>query len=720
MQLKRKTNRAIFWCVCICLGLGGGIATAQTRDLTVDVLINSTNTTGYNTNPASPGEYQRYPERYFENLQIPYRVIDVSNTPPPDLTGVPLIIAAHRGLNLSSAWQQAILSAVQGGVGFVNLDSDPGIGTEAHMQAFFGCTSSAPGTAGTSITIPATYLPDGATPHYVTQLQLRWPIGNPASASGNMVYNFHQDDNGVIGTATSTVLLDAHGLPHPGGTVLATMGSDAFWTVTSFGSGKVVNIGTYDYLRADRFGFVMGLDDLFWRSLVWAARKPFVFRGYPRLFAIQQDDPADGFSGRVGDMFNTSLTGTGTTQTLINGTQITIGGPWKVDSNIQTQTSDFDSGSQARQTMINYVNGGFLKLTPHTVTGGADGDFFWSGSGVSTPLTDSQWLANFNAFLSFQQGNGPTGSFNGTSDLLAFGTYIIPHFWDFSNNIGDDMWGLGIRYISEIQQPNVYYNGPCKTPAQRLPGLHPFRVYEQPPTNCNPNEIWSVFWADNYTLGSRAGHTARTFFGFATQLQGMQYPSFDARWPQSANGISAATALENWEAYTWRFWSSMDPVQIYNHDGGSMANGTTQERQQHIKNVSSWVSSKGGQPVFMEDMGAYLHARVHSNLTGGSITPATITLNFSGSSSDMNGAPVTTESFVFFNNDNGTLVDVAGFTNGTTISFANSTPTTLALNLNSLTFAAVTGGANPPAQNVAVSNSGTGTLNWTASSNASW
>ncbi|HEY6348997.1 MAG TPA: family 16 glycoside hydrolase [Candidatus Angelobacter sp.] len=720
MHFNCRINQAIFWCVCICLGLVASTAAAQSRDLTVDVLINSTNTTGYNTNPASPGEYQRYPERYFENLQIPYRVIDVSTTPPPDLTGVPLIIAGHRGLNLSSAWQQAILSAVQGGVGFVNLDSDPGVGTDVHMQAFFGCASSAPGTAGTSITIPATYLPDGATPHYITQLQLRWPIGNPANATGNMVYNFHQDDNGVIGTATSTVLLDSHGLPHPGGTVLATIGNDAFWTVATFGSGHVVNIGTYDYLRADRFGFVMGLDDLFWRSLVWAARKPFVFRGYPRLFAIQQDDPADGFAGRVGDMFNPSLTGNGTTQTLLNGTQITLGGPWKVDSNIQTQTSDFDLGSQARQTMINYVNGGFLKLTPHTVTGGADGDFFWSGAGVSTPLTDSAWLANFNAFTLFQQGNGSTGSFNGTSDALSFGTYIIPHFWDFSNNIGDDMWSLGVRYISEIQQPNVYYSGPCKTPAQRMPGLHPFRVYEQPPTNCNPNEIYSFFWADNYTLGSRSGHPARTFFGFATQLQGMQYPSFDAKWPQSANGISAATALENWEAYTWRFWSSMDPVQIYNHDGGSMANATTQERQQHIRSVSSWVSSNGGQPVFMEDMGAYLHARVSSNLTGGSVTPTTITLNFSGSSTDMNGAAVTTESFVFFNNDNGVPVDVAGFTNGQTISLANSTPTTLALNLNSLSFAAVTGGANPSAQNVAVSNSGTGTLNWTAGSNAGW
>ncbi|HTC92428.1 MAG TPA: family 16 glycoside hydrolase [Terriglobales bacterium] len=694
-------------------------APAQTRDLTVDVLINSTNTTGYNTSLASPGEYQRYPERYLEYLQIPYRVIDVSNTAPPDLTTVPLVIAGHRGLNLSSAWQQAILSAVEAGVGFVNLDSDPAIGTNAHMQAIFGCTSSAPGTPGTGITIPATYLPDGATPHYITQLQLRWPIGNPNSATGNMVYNFHNNDNGVVGTATSTVLLNAQGQPHPGGTVLATIGSDAFWTVTTFGSGHAVNIGTYDYLKADRFGFVMGLDDIFWRSLVWAAKKPFVFRGYPRLFAIQQDDPADGYSTRVEDMFNPSLTGPGTVQTLPNGTKVTIGGPWRVTGNIQDAGADYNNGSQARQTIIDDINGGYLKIGPHTNTGGSGGDLYWTGENPS-PLNDNQWLSNYNALLSFQQGGGSTGSFNGTSDVLPFTSYMIPHFWDFSNNVGYDMWQLGVRYVSEIQQPGVYDSGPCKAPAQRLPGLHPFRVYEQPPSNCNPNEIWPIFWVDNYTIGSRAGLPAKTFFGFTTQLQGMNYPSFDAKWPNSAGGISPATALENWEAYTWRFWSSMGPVEIYNHDGGSMADSTTQERQQHIINVSSWVTGHGGRPVFMEDMGAYLHARVNSNITGGSVNASTITLNFSGSATDMNGNPVTTESAVFFNDDDGTQIDVPGFANGTSISFPNVTPPGLALNKNSLSFLAVPGGSNPPAQNVSITNSGAGTLSWTASSNATW
>src|SRR5690606_28046021 len=90
----------------------------------------------------------------------------------------------------------------------------------------------------------------------------------------------------------------------------------------TFGDGRAVHFGTLEYLRADRFGFLMGVDDLFWRSLVWAARKPFVVRGYPRLWAVQMDDTLEGWGFRVRDMYDTTLTG----EVAPDGT----GGPWRV------------------------------------------------------------------------------------------------------------------------------------------------------------------------------------------------------------------------------------------------------------------------------------------------------------------------------------------------------------------------------------------------------
>src|SRR3954462_2941270 len=43
-------------------------------------------------------------------------------------------------------------------------------------------------------------------------------------------------------------------------------------------------------------GPVNGLDDLVWRSLVWAARKPFVMRGMPNFVTMRVDDVSGPFN----------------------------------------------------------------------------------------------------------------------------------------------------------------------------------------------------------------------------------------------------------------------------------------------------------------------------------------------------------------------------------------------------------------------------------------
>ena len=67
------------------------MALAQPRELTVAVLVNPANAAGF-------AEYQRYPERYLEHLQIPYETIDVATVGPPATLGDrQLIVAGHRG-----------------------------------------------------------------------------------------------------------------------------------------------------------------------------------------------------------------------------------------------------------------------------------------------------------------------------------------------------------------------------------------------------------------------------------------------------------------------------------------------------------------------------------------------------------------------------------------------------------------------------------------------
>ncbi|MGB9746413.1 MAG: hypothetical protein ACPLXM_05745 [Bacteroidales bacterium] len=55
---------------------------------------------------------------------------------------------------------------------------------------------------------------------------------------------------------------------------------------------KEVIFASTDWMSTNFVGPLMGLDDILWRSIVWAARKPFVMRGLPPLVPMRVDDVA--------------------------------------------------------------------------------------------------------------------------------------------------------------------------------------------------------------------------------------------------------------------------------------------------------------------------------------------------------------------------------------------------------------------------------------------
>ena len=662
-------NKLWLWLILLLTALSPAATFAQ-QNLTAVVLVDSTNTAGYNTSPSTPGEYQRYAERYLENLQIPYQVFDVSSAPPPsDISSRQLVIAAHSGLNLPASWQNAIVSAVNGGTGFVNLDSASNIGTEFHIQTVFGATGSAKGTAATSITIPATFLPGGSTPHYITALQQNFP-----GTSGNMVYNFHDDGNGVTNTATCTVMTGATG------TVLAMLGNDPLVVSKTYGAGRAVSFGTLDYLNGDRFGFLMGIDDLFWRSLVWAARKPFVVRGYPRLWAVQQDDTQPQWGFRVGDMYNPTFTGNVNT----DGT----GGPWKVTGYLFY--SNLVPGGNERASVIHDINAGKLEVIPHTYDNTNYGTTYWNGSAGA--LTDAQWLTNLNTIATWKTGNG------GADTIPSFSRSLVAHYWDLSNNTGYDLWNtLGIRYITEIQKPGFQYadvdvnqyNG-----AERL-NAHPFWVYNsdrQPKLDANEN--YPFFFADDYTVGSRSGLPAQKFYLFSTQHHdptNLNLTRADFTWPSSAafNNVTVPQSLNQLKTYTWRFWSSLSPAQIYTHDHSNYEWSTDSDRQSVITQGSTWLNANGVRHVFLDSMGDYIYARNKSLLSQATFNGSSqVTLTFTGKATDPDGRLISTQFLVFSGDSEGVWVTAPGFSSGLTLSTSypptpNPVPTTTSISPNS-------------------------------------
>lgn len=648
--------RIIRFALLLSLWIGSPITVlGQNFNLTAAVLVNSSNKAAFNTDPVNPGEFQCYAERYLENFQIPYELLDVSTTTPPvDLNSRQLIIAGHPGLTLPAAWQTAITAAVNGGTGFVNLDSDPAIGTGAHIQAIFHATSSLAGTPGSSITVPLAVTAGGATPHFIAGLQMK-----TLEPAGDFIYSFHADQNGALNTVTATVLQSAQGA------VIAKLGNDPLILATTFGAGRAVNFGTLDYLQADRFGFLMGVDDLFWRSLVWAARKPFVIRGYPRFWSVRIDHNLDSnWYSRIREMYDPALTG----DAAADGT----GGPWKVTGSVNL--TFMPAGDAGRGNVIADINAGKLQISPHAFSSSAFGDLFWAGfESPARPLTDSEWQSNVTSIQQFQQGNG------GNDRIPFFSRWWVGHFYNLSNNIGFDLANtLGARYIGTTIKPGFSYTTATTQPGFQEERLQarPYWIHQLPPKPAAvfaSDESYSFFFADDLTIGSRAGLPAQKFFLVGSRTLDPTVSEVpDMSWCNS-QGEGAGFATARFEWYSWRLFSSMAPAEVYNQDEAFQqcalapppANTAFHNAsEQIIHNVSTWLNAHGARHIFMQDLGQYTYARTKSKLVQASFDGSNVNYVFTGGAVDPDGNLVPTQVLVFDDDTEGRWDAIPGFANG--------------------------------------------------------
>src|SRR5439155_26807168 len=148
-------------------------------------------------------------------------------------------------------------------------------------------------------------------------------------------------------------------------------------------------------------------------------------------------------------------------------------------------------------------------------------------------------------------------------------------------------------------------------------------------------------------------------------------------------------SIDQFEYYTWRLWSSLAPVQIYTHDGSNnYVLSSPAQRQQVIREVSTWLNTERARHVFMQDLGDYMLARTGSVLTGAQVTGSTLTLTFTGNAATADGTPIGTEVLLFLADSEGVPQAVAGFTGGTTVAVAvttNPLPTTAGLSPTTVT-----------------------------------
>jgi hypothetical protein len=229
------------------------------------VLINSTS--------AKYLDFQRLIQPYLDNFGVPYTVQDIAtNASTTNLPNYALVIIGHKQLDtnhvyLDSTAQANISRAVSNGVGLVNLDNDLSIGAVARyqfVQDIFGFSYGSAVT-GANVTFPPTE--PSSQMHYITAL--------------------HQTNE----TITLALSMSLAGITMPTNVtgVLLSSGHPLL-AVRKCGIGRAVQWASYDWIPTAVLGPLEGLDDTVWRSLVWAARKPFVMRGLPNFITMRVDD----------------------------------------------------------------------------------------------------------------------------------------------------------------------------------------------------------------------------------------------------------------------------------------------------------------------------------------------------------------------------------------------------------------------------------------------
>jgi len=210
---------------------------------------------------------------YLDHFGVPYRIIDLMYTPlPVDVAEQALVVVAHRqrdmdGRRLGDGGKRALIDAFQHGCGYVSFDPLLFDSADAAKSGHLSRTPHAP--------VSGDVIKFGDCTHYITALH---ETGETLALGQSLSMLPSAPFHGSADATDSATLL--------------TVGDAPVLSVQQLGQGRLVTWATSDWGRTTVLGPVAGLDDVLWRSLVWAARKPFALRGMPPFLTMRVDDVA--------------------------------------------------------------------------------------------------------------------------------------------------------------------------------------------------------------------------------------------------------------------------------------------------------------------------------------------------------------------------------------------------------------------------------------------
>jgi len=252
--------------------------------------------------------------------------------------------------------------------------------------------------------------------------------------------------------------------------VPATTGNQPFLVAVRAGEGRAVQWGSIDWMSHEVKGPVAGLDDLLWRSLVWAARKPFVMQCMPPYVVMRVDDASGPFwwvetAGAYG------LT------------------PWA-----GVFLHDMDEEESTHLSAL--VAEGRATVSVHANT---SNDFFYYDHAAAGNRPDEAVVASFEEATLWHQEYG-----------IPVSSFVLPHYYEFGTNVFQGLADWGVEFVGTHMEPAAPYvtGTPWLTAG-------PYRLHGTP-LSCR--EVRPVYYADFIDIPGHPEFEGR-FFNCVTEIR---------------------------------------------------------------------------------------------------------------------------------------------------------------------------------------------------------
>jgi hypothetical protein len=506
-----------------------------------------------NSRAADYEDYPRFIEPYLVQFGVPYQVRDFAREGlGEDLGDYALVIIGHRGLDvthqfLSPEGEQRLLGAIRSGTGLVSFDGLLAAWSNhqpeslySFAQEVFGLTFRVPEEA-TSITV------GGSSTRYITS---QGPVPRTLTLKRPMMV--------------------AGAIPGGAAEVLARAGNQSLLVSARYGKGRAVLWTSYEWTKPDVKGKLYGLDDLVWRSLVWAARKPFLLRGMPHYLAMRVDD-VSGF-------------GLGTNRHL---GYVAVANRYGLKPWLGVFIDDLREDPEALQALARFTQQGWATASAHARRWHSffflDEPLWTDGAGrniAGRDWPDEVMARNFAEAEKLFDLHGIVKS-----------KLVIPHFYEFGTNNFEGLKHWGAEFVFTVLEPGHGYG----TPMLRA---GPYLIHEPPRASSAPDP---VFVADWFAV---PGHPEfdRQFFNFVEEVRDVT----GYEWAPS--GVHVEEAIRRGVVECQREFDSLLPAVLFTHESDHLQHLQPDEWDRILQGVMTGLEPYKPVPVTLDFLAQYLRA----------------------------------------------------------------------------------------------------------------